>query len=230
MNPAQANAIQQGLNLHKQGKFREAEEIYQRVLNGATDDPGLIFLLSDLYLRRDWNGLAVHLLSNLLRQHPDNSEAWCNLGVAYRKENQNEIAQAAWERALKISGDSTEVCNNMAGLYSDTAEPTKALEWCERSLKVDPTNVAALWNKSLALLTLGRFEEGWKLYAWREKKEGWHSRDSVIAPWWDGKPVNSLYIHGEQGVGDEIMFSSAIPHVLGLAKNVTLEVNSRLRG
>lgn len=216
--------------MHKQQRFDDAEKVYNRVLNTAHEEPQLLFLMSDLYMRKDYNGLAIHLLTNVLRMKPDFSEAWCNLGIAYRKEHLNDHAKAAWDRALEIAGDTAEVCNNMAGLYADMAEPQLAMEWTERALKVDPKNVYARWNKALAYLTAGNFEEGWKLYESRQFKEGWHARDRIECPLWDGKKVKSLYIHGEQGVGDEIMFASAIPHVLDLADEITLEVHPKVAG
>ena len=230
MIPAQLKVIQDGLALHKQQRFHEAETEYHKILNQEPDDQGLLYLLADIYLRRDWNGLAGILLTNLVKQNPKHGPAWCNLGLAYRKENRLEIAKAAWDRALAIDGDTEEVCNNMAGLYADMANPAEAIAWTDRALKVNPDSVPAHWHKALALLTLGRFDEGWPLYRSREKKEGWHARDSVDAPQWDGKPVERLYIHGEQGVGDEIMFASSIPHILDRVGHVTIEVNAKVAG
>ena len=230
MDPVQIEVFEKAVALHKAGKYFEADVLYNKVLNGVPEDINLCGCLAELYLMTGRNGLAIHVLSNMLRSAPNLGAGWCQLGVAYRQENRNDFAKAAWERALAIQGDSVEVCNNMAGLYADTASPQEALEWCERALKLAPDDHSVLWNKSLALLTMGEFEEGWKLYANRQKKDGWHARDSVQAPLWDGKPVDRLLIHGEQGVGDEIMFASAIPHVLGLAKNITLEVNAKVAG
>lgn len=230
MNPIQIQYFQKAVEHHKAGEYAQAELIYNALLNGVPHDTNVAQCLAELYLQKRWHGLAIHLLTNLLRAEPNRSEAWCDLGVAYRCENMNDYAKLAWERALAIKGDTTAVCNNMAGLYADTGSPQEALAWAERALKCDPQDPSVLWNKSLALLTLRQFEEGWKLYEHRTHKETWHERKSVEAPRWDGKPVDSLYIHGEQGVGDEIMFASAIPHVLSLAKHITLEVNAKVAG
>jgi hypothetical protein len=118
----------------------------------------------------------------------------------------------------------------MATLYSDRAQPDKAIHWLDRSLKCDPDSVGARWSKSLALLTKKDWAQGWPLYEFRQQLEGWHSRTSVDAPMWDFGPTDHLYIHGEQGVGDEIMFLSCLDEVLPLAKRVTLELNERVAG
>lgn len=230
MNPAQFDLFSKAVECHKRGQYNEAQGLYNRVLNGLPFEEQVLFCMGDMYLRMGYNGLAANLLTTLLGNNPAHSEAWCNLGICFRNENKDDLAEEAWSRALKISGDSVEVCNNMAGLYCDKSQPALALPWIERALTCAPGNPTALWHKSLALLTMGRYDEGWKLYGARQKKETWHPRKSVDAPQWDGKPVDRLYIHGEQGVGDEIMFASAIPHILPLAKHITLEVNAKVAG
>jgi tetratricopeptide (TPR) repeat protein len=226
MNDVYQDLLSQALELHKAGQFDKAEELYNRLLNRTPFQEDLTFLLGDLYLRKDFNGLAVNLLSNLLQNNPKHDGAWCNLGAAFRKEGHVDMARAAWTRALEIKGDSAEVCSNMAGLYADRAMPAKALEWIDRTLAVDPESVEGHWLKALALLSLKRWDEGWKEYDWRFKLDSWDSREQIKAPIWDGSHVGSLYIHGEQGVGDEVMFASCLPFVK--ARHVTVEVNPKV--
>jgi hypothetical protein len=80
----------------------------------------------------------------------------------------------------------------------------------------------------LALLTLKRWGEGWDHYEYRQKLPSWHSRELTGAPLWDFKPTRHLYIHGEQGIGDEVMFCSVIPDVLEMAETITIEVNPKV--
>jgi hypothetical protein len=227
MNDVYQEVLNEALALHKQGRFDEAEDIYNRLLNRKNFEEPILFLLADLYLRKEYNGLAINLLSNLLQNNPKHAMAWCNLGVGFRKENQYDFAKSAWMRAIEVGGETVEVCSNLAGLYADRAMPDKAIEWCDRALKLDPSNVEAHWQKALATLTMKRWKEGWKLYEYRQKLASWDSRKSINAPLWDGKPVDHLYIHGEQGVGDEVMFASMLPYVTN-AKRVTIEVNTKM--
>lgn len=228
MHDVHLELLQQGIALHKEKKFAEAEQIYHRLLNRYPFQEDLLYLVSDLYLRRDWNGVAIVMLAALLQNNPKRSDAWCNIGAAFRKENEYDRARAAWMRAIEMGGETMEVCNNLAGLYGDRGEPEKALEWLDKAL-AKGDNAESRWQKALALLSLRR-DEGWPLYEARQELEQWDSRKKIEVPIWDGKPVDHLYIHGEQGVGDEIMFASAIPHVLPYAKEITLEVNPKVAG
>lgn len=222
--------VDQALAFHKAGDFGRAAHLYNAVLNLKPFDEGILYLLSDLYLRQEYSGLAINLLTNLLDKNPQHGQAWCNLGIAFRKEDRYDQAVNAWNRALEIQGDTPEVCCNMATLYSDRAQPDKAIHWLERSLKCEPDNVGAKWSMALALLTKKDWANGWPLYEYRQQLETWDSRKSVDVPMWDFEPTDHLYIHGEQGVGDEIMFLSCLDDVLPLAKRVTLELNERVAG
>lgn len=227
MNDVYVEVLNQALALHKQGKLDEAEVLYNRVLNRKPFDDQILFLLSDLYLRKDFNGVAINLLMNLLQNNPKHAAAWCNLGIGFRKENDYKSAKGAWMKAITEGGETVEVCSNLATLYADRAEPAKALEWCDKALAIDPENVSAKWQKGLALLTMGEWAEGWAMYQNRQNLESWDSRSTLDVPIWDGGDIDHLYIHGEQGVGDEVMFASMLPFVTN-AKRVTIEVNAKV--
>lgn len=218
--------LNKALALHKEGKFNEAATIYSALLNQRPFDPTLQFLMADLFLRQERNGLAINLLTNLLKDDPKNAAAWCNLGIGFRKENFYEESKRAYLQAIKVGGETVEACSNMAGIYADRADPAKAMMWCDKALKLDPDNIQAKWQRALAVLTLKQWKEGWKLYEHRQQLESWDSRESVDVPQWDGTEVDHLYIHGEQGVGDEVMFASMLPYVK--AKRVTIEVHEKL--
>jgi tetratricopeptide (TPR) repeat protein len=219
--------LKQGLSAHKAGNLNEAASIYSALMNQKPFDTTLQFLLADVFLRQERNGLAINLLTNLLQSNPKNADAWCNLGVGFRKENFYEEAKQAYFKAIEHGGETVEACSNMAGLYADRAEPEKALEWCNKALKLDANSVQAMWQKALALLTTKNWKDGWKLYESRQRLESWDSRKTIDAPIWDGSPVEHLYIHGEQGVGDEVMFASMLPYARPLAKRITIEVHEK---
>lgn len=234
MNTVIKDTLAKAHKFHMEGKLQEAEMIYNSVLNLDMENSRVLYLLSNIYAQRGYNGLAVNLLTNCLTVEPDFQAGWIDLGVSLRKENKDELAKKAWEHAEEL-GKNPEIDSNMATLYADSGEPEKALERCnsaieqfEKEDKKIYANVesSAHWNKALALLSLAQWEEGWKEHVWRRKLENvWNERDKIKAPLWDGKPVDMLYLHAEQGKGDEIMYLSMLQDVLPLAKHIVLELN-----
>lgn len=85
------------------------------------------------------------------------------------------------------------------------------------------------WWRCEARMLLGDFSD-WSGWEYRDEwaKTLWFT-NPFDRPVWDKKEVGTLYIIGEQGVGDEVFFSSCIPDVKKLSKRVILETTDRLR-
>ena len=73
------------------------------------------------------------------------------------------------------------------------------------------------WNLCAARLRMGRYDnwDGWDFRSdWAVTYNGHNGYDKAHLPKWDGNPVKHLVVMGEQGIGDEIMFASAIPELI----------------
>lgn len=228
MNVVQKH-LEGGVALHRQGKLNEAEEIYHSVLNLDPSNPQILYLLGDIATRRGNNGLAINLLTVSLQHDPTNKSALINLGCALKAEQFNDQAKGAWERALAL-GEDDEILSNIATLYADSFEAEKALELCNRSLALNPANPHAHWNRALALLTMQDWGEAWEEHEWRlqlTKLKGIGVRHYNL-PRWQGEHSSKVIVHGEQGLGDEMMFLSCLPDVLARGCEVVVECEPRL--
>lgn len=227
MNVVQRH-LESGVAAHQAGRLDEAERIYQAILNLDPGNPTILYLLGDIAVRRGHNGLAINLLSNSAAIDPKPS-VFETLGCAYKAEQLNKEAEDAWRKALEF-GETSALYSNLSTIYADSCEPEKALPLCERAIELDPENPHAHWNRALALLTQARWAEGWEEHEWRLRREvskGISQRD-YGAPRWEGQPGGTVVVHGEQGVGDEIMFLSCLHEVTCRAKRVIVEVEPRL--
>jgi tetratricopeptide (TPR) repeat protein len=199
------------------------------LLNRQFTSPELLYLVADCHIRKGWNGSAINLLGVALQTKPDFQEAWNNLGVAFKHENFHDYARAAWEKALAIS-PSVEAMANMATLSADTGNPDDAIMWCKKAVEANPEHWQSHWNRALAELTKRNWAVGWDLYEYRLKLSHYDCRPTIDAPQWGGEHVGHLYLHGEQGVGDEVMFASLIPDVLQRVDRLTVEAHVKLAG
>lgn len=226
-NAAQA-LLNKGIELHRAGNLSEASTCYNQILNREPFNPGVLYLLGDIAVRQGCNGIGINLLNNSIAAKPS-VEALTALGVAYRHENYYDQAEEAWRRGLAIE-ETAELYNNIASIYSDHGEPVKALELVNRSLELTPDNPNARWNKSLALLTAQRWAEAWEHHDCRFEPtvQQVSTRRVLGCPVWKGQRVEHLAVHGEQGVGDEIMFMSCLQDALKLCDRMTVEVEPRL--
>jgi ADP-heptose:LPS heptosyltransferase len=79
-------------------------------------------------------------------------------------------------------------------------------------------------------LATGNWKDGWAGY--EHCLGGRFRKIEVIGDEskWDGSPVDDLYIYGEQGLGDELMYASIIPDAIPRAKRIVLDCDKRIRG
>lgn len=219
--------LEQANQLHIAGNLLEAERLYNAMLCQRPWHPLLCFYLGTLYMQVGKGGLAIMLLEHVVKEVPDMSEAYVNLGCAYRREQMVDKAREVFEKALEMRGEDHQVLNNLGTLFVNEGNPKEGEKFLRRALKVNPEDAQAYWNLSLVLLEQERWAEGFDLYDW-----GLKSKDRLVrefeVPKWDGEHGHTVVAYGEQGMGDEIMFSSCIPDLLQISKEVIIECNPRL--
>ena len=79
------------------------------------------------------------------------------------------------------------------------------------------------WRICCAKLFLG--ELSWKGWEYRNVRNG---MIPFNFPKWNKEPVDNLLVYGEQGIGDEIMFSQVLPELRSYASHITFECMERL--
>lgn len=131
---------------------------------------------------------------------------WNNIGYALQ-EYQPAEAYRAFTECLKYGGAPAYTYDNLASVCTKLGRYAEAIEWSDKAGDFDVS-----YNRSFALLALGRWAEAWALYA---KSAGTSHRPRTERdyglPRWGGKAKGRVIVHGEQGVGDEIMFMSMLP-------------------
>ena len=120
----------------------------------------------------------------------------------------------------------------VAVTLDDTDHAARALELLDAALAKDPTSIECNYNKSLWLLSSGRFVEGWPQWEWRLKlKTAKAGYDWFPVPQWklgDDLAGKHVFVWMEQGVGDQILTSSMIPDLCAVAGSVTIHCYARL--
>ena len=97
------------------------------------------------------------------------------------------------------------------------AESVKYFEMNETLREGAQVGVEARWNKALLQLSWGDLDNGWENYEARWEWERFPTRKfDFPSPKWAGESLTgkSILVWGEQGIGDEILFLTALPGVL----------------
>jgi len=210
-----------------------SERLLHELYNHNWGSHIVLYTLGSLYLARGDVGLAATLLQGVTNSHPEFGEAWNNLGLAFRDLGMWKKSVYCTERASKLIQNPDIPCN-LSGLHITRNMPEKALEYAEQALAVDPDHIKSQWHKALALLEMRKWDEAWDWHETRLKgganediaHRNYHGEEQT--PVWDGKTKGKLVIHGEQGLGDEIMFASCIPDAIATGCEIVFEPAPRM--
>jgi tetratricopeptide (TPR) repeat protein len=82
---------------------------------------------------------------------PGNLEAWRALGNAYFDADLNAQAIAAYNRALAIKPDDTNILNDQGAMYRQRGDFVRALANFEKARQVDSSNLESLYNSGYVL-------------------------------------------------------------------------------
>lgn len=113
------------------------------------------------------------------------------------------------ERAVELWPDCPEPFFNLGQVCSALGKFDEAMAAFNRAIGMVPTDAGTKWNYAMSHLDAGRWAVGLELYDARFEFRGPVIYPRLKPPIWDGSDLNGkiLYVSGEQGVGDRILFS-----------------------
>ena len=182
-----------------------ADEILRREPNNVD----AMFVAGTAFLQASQEGLAVLVLNAARCATKDSNKLgaiWSNIGVGLHN-YQPEEAYRAFKEAMKYGEAPPSMFDNLCNVASQIGRHAEAIGWSDKAGEGWNTS----HNRAFALLHMGRWEEAWPCYASGVGTEARPRTERTFdLPRWKGQK-GKVIIHGEQGVGDEIMFMSMCP-------------------
>jgi tetratricopeptide (TPR) repeat protein len=231
----QANSLfNQAMTLHQQNRLIEAKPLYQQVLKLIPKQPDALHMLGVIAFQENDFDSAVNLMLQAFALTPNHPTLLFNLGNAHRAVGNLDAAEAMYLSSLKFlpAKDNVEALKNLGNIYKEKNNYTKALEIYDSLLSLQPNHIYTQLNKALALLTLGRLQEGWSLYEARlavDKVDQHRFLECPLAHPWDGTTLNQpLLVLPEQGLGDQIFYGALLSDLEKRGVNATVCLDDRL--
>lgn len=171
---------------------------------------------------------AEHWFRRATALQPGRAAAWSNLGDLLRTLGRFAEAAFCHRTALALDPANPELLTNL-GIVLYACQQLRAAEACHRrALALRDAFAPAQWNLSLVSLALGNLADGWSLYESRFAAGATPARSFDI-PRWQGDALDGrrLLIWREQGIGDELLWSSCLPDVVAAGACV-IECEPRL--
>lgn len=231
LRPADAAALTNlGNALDASGRSADAERAHRRslVIDAAAavlDNLGVVLLR----LGRAADAEASH--RQALDLAPESATARLNLGLALRRQGRRGDARNALRTALALAPAMADALANLGLVLRETGDAAGAGRWSARALALDPGLASARFNAGVLDLSAGRLRAGWGGYDQRFRARALSGAARRIdRPAWTGDDPaeRRILVWGEQGVGDEILFSSCLPDLIARAGRVVLDFDPRL--
>jgi len=210
-------------------RYAEAIPLLSRLLMSYPDSAEIHNYLGSA-LNAVWQlDEAIPHLERALELMPDYAEAHADLGDTLTKLGRLDEALEHADKALLINPEMVEALNTLGNIYMEKGQASEAVAVFRKALSLEPDNAESHLMLGLAELYLGNFSEGWNEYEWRLKLGNAQER-GLTQPLWEGSSLQGkkLFVYPEQRVGDEIMFASCLPEVIGRAEQCIIECDERL--
>jgi tetratricopeptide (TPR) repeat protein len=154
-----AQSFNEALALQRQGRLREAEKIYARVLKAAPDHVDALNLLGSVKAQQGHMGEAQRLFAAAVKVNPNVAGAWANLGQALLALKRSDEALQSLERARSLAPDDINVLHQHANVLLSLGRSEDALAGFREVLTRNPRHGEARLNCGIACAALGRHDE-----------------------------------------------------------------------
>jgi tetratricopeptide (TPR) repeat protein len=213
------------------GRFGQARERFERAIALRPDYAQAHNSLGVLLAPNDPEQ-ALACFRRAIAARSNYADAHNNTGIAAQALGRHAEAVASYRQALAIKPDHADTHNNLGLSLQDLNRHEEAIGCFEIAQAIKPDHVDAHLNEGLARLALGDYATGWKKYAWRHLTANFsHGKKRPPQPLWLGNwdvSGKTVLLHGEQGLGDTIMFARYVPLVAQRGAQVILAVQRPL--
>jgi len=151
--------MQEAFQLHQQGKLREAEKRYARILKAAPDNFDALHLLGLIKAQSGHIGEAYRLITAALKIVPNAPDALLNLANVLHTLKRDDEALACLDKVLALRPGDPGALHNRGDALLALKRPAEALACFDQVLALDPRHVEAWLNRGSALAALDRQPE-----------------------------------------------------------------------
>lgn len=195
-------------------------------LMADADNAEAIYLLGFYFVLMGNPPLAYNLFMRSF-QLSGNDASCNNVGMALSQLGRDDEAMEWFFKALKANPRNASAMNHIALTMCQRNRYAEAKQYCLDALKIKDTPETRT-TLAFAMMALGQWEQGLVEYTY-----SLHTKHRVDIdyglPRWNGEKDAVVIVHGEQGIGDEIMYARHISDMAYACKQVIVDCDHRLR-
>ena len=130
--------IEQGLELLRAERVTEAKALFDEVLENPDADMNHFMAIGDGYLKKTMWVEAQGVFSLALERYPESLHLMNRMAISLRKGEKFKEALLIYKKALLLSPRDEGLYYNLARLFMDMSEQSRALQCLRKSLAIKP--------------------------------------------------------------------------------------------
>ncbi|MDO8464118.1 MAG: tetratricopeptide repeat protein [Gallionella sp.] len=198
---------------------------YRELLARAHCHHGIILLeLNELESAREKFMKAMSL-------DPGNVDPYINLAKACWFTGDLLQAIHWFDEALAVAPDNAELHLHLGIVLRDAGRPELALPYLQSAVVQSPANPELRCYLGMAQFALGQLDQAYENYELRWIRQEGGKKSQLAIPEWTGLPESgrSIFVYTEQGIGDDLMFATCLPDLIGRFERVIYICHPKLK-
>lgn len=223
-----SGALQEG-RLVAEGIIAELMQLndpqYRELLARAHSHYGIILMeLNEVESAQEQFKKAISL-------DPGNIESYINLAKSYWYLDDLFQAVQWFDEALAIAPDDAGLHLHLGIVLRDAGRPELALPYMQSAVVQSPANPELRYYLGATQFALGQMDQAYENYEFRWARREGGNKSQLAIPEWNGIPKSgrSILVYKEQGLGDELVFATCLPDLVGRFERVTYICHPKLK-
>src|SRR5436305_13546482 len=132
--------LDEALQYHGAGRFKEAESLYRQILAAEPNHAGALHLLGVAASQQDRKNEAVQLISRAIAIQPRAPEFHANLALVYIEQGLPEKSVPCCQQALAIKADYPDAPNHLGASLRLLRKPDQAIVAFRNARQLNPNH------------------------------------------------------------------------------------------
>jgi len=152
-------AFQLALEHHQSGNFKQAENLYKKILKKQPDNIDVLHMLGVIHSELGNYELAIKYIKKVLQSNSSDYHAYYNLGNAFRLNGQPEEAIDSYQKVIQINPYFAEAYHNLGIVLQGKGQLDEAITCYQKAIQLNPDFYNAYYNLGNIFRDKGQFDE-----------------------------------------------------------------------
>lgn len=230
INPNDINSLNNlGITYKDLNLIEKSISVFEKAIKLAPENFGIYNNLGNSLQKNCQYDKAIFYFKESINLNPNYAPSYNNIGTTLLETGNFSEAFYYFHTAIKIDKKYAVAYNNIGTFYNIFNQTDKAMKYFNEAIKIEKNYPEPYFNLGLTYLLNLNFEVGFRYYEWR-----WQTKDRknkyfrTHKPIWKAEENKVILIWAEQGIGDEIMFSSLLSECSALSSKLLIVCDKRI--